>query len=221
MTEVQTTTRLSEPGIRTEVIDVPRERLDEAAGVLARAFADYPVIRYIFPRGAAAAPHVNEAFRFLCAARLANGEPMRGVLRDGRLLAVACIDSPDAKPWPEDLERAFEEFAKRAGDQVLERFERYGELNARHRPKGPHFYLAALGVLPKAQGQGLGRLLLDDLHAMSSSDPVSTGVGLDTETTANVALYRHCGYVVVAEDSLEEVPVWSMFRPDDADRSTV
>ena len=54
---------------------------------------------------------------------------------------------------------------------------------------------------------------------MSAAHPVSRGVALDTETTANVSLYEHCGYRVTAQSRLEDVPIWCMFRLDDARRA--
>lgn len=220
MTAVNTATRtVAESVSDGKVIDISWARLDEAAEVLARAFVDYPVSRYIFPDHGAAERHLPEVFRFMCGARLANGDPVKGIVRNGRLVGVASLDGPEQKPWPEPMEHAFADFAERAGDGVSERFEQYAELTAEHRPAEPHFYLIILGVLPEAQGQGYGRALLDEVQAMSAAHPVSQGVALDTETTANVSLYEHCGYRVTAQSRLDDVPIWCMFRPDDAHRA--
>ena len=56
-------------------------------------------------------------------------------------------------------------------------------------------------------------MLLDEVHKLSQTHPICTGVALDTETPANVSLYEHLGYSVVAETDLEGVPIWCMFRP--------
>jgi GNAT superfamily N-acetyltransferase len=199
------------------VIDIPRDRLDEAADVLALAFADYPLWRYFFLEGGIInRQHIWEAFRLTCEARIAKSDPVKGVIQDGRLFAVACMDSPEPTLLPTSMEQALAEFGSRISKQAAERLGEYGALTAQRRPPEPHFYLIAIGVLPELQGRGYGRLLLNEAHNMSAAHPSSTGVGLDTETDGNVILYEHCGYHVETQTALGSIPVWCMFRPNDA-----
>lgn len=200
-----------------DVIDIPMERLEEAADVLARAFAEYPLMTYFFEGSGVSTPEgIRVMFRFTCEGRIINGEPVKGIVQDGRLVAVACLDGLEPRPWPESVETAFDAFAEKAGEQALARFGRFRDLTTAHKPAEPHLYLVAIGVLPEAQGQGFGRALLDHVHEMSAAHPASTGVALDTETPANVPLYEHCGYSVTAQGQLGDVPVWCLFRPDRA-----
>lgn len=74
-------------------------------------------------------------------------------------------------------------------------------------------YLWALGVDPAHHGSGLGRRAVDlGLEAMR-------GAGfrwclLKTETPANVGLYRHLGFEVVADvPDPRAVPAWLLRRP--------
>ena len=62
--------------------------------------------------------------------------------------------------------------------------------------------------------------MLDAVHALSEAHPISTGMTLDTENAANVPLYAHCGYRVIAKANLEHVDVWHMFRPNKPQRKT-
>ena len=198
-----------------DIIDISQERLDEAADVLARAFADYPLMHFFFAdSGATYTQQVWEALRITCEVRLVLGEPVKGIVNGDRLMAVACIDNPEKKLWPASLEQAYAAFERRIGARAAERLEKYGELTAGYRLDQPHFYLVALGVHPDVQGKGYGRALLDMVHGMSEAHPLSTGVALDTETPTNVPLYEHCGYHVTAQSNLENVNIWFMFRPD-------
>lgn len=201
----------------TAIVDIPHERVDEAATVLARAFEDYPLMHYILAdSGNDYKRHVWDAMRFTCEARLTLGNSLKGVEENGRLVAVACIDHPEEKIWPDSLEQGFDALIESLSEQAATRFSQFGELVGAHHPQQPHFYLVVLGVQPEAQRQGYGRALLSMVQEMSESHPLSTGVGLDTETIANVPLYKHCGYQVTGEARLGDVDMWFFFRPNGA-----
>jgi ribosomal protein S18 acetylase RimI-like enzyme len=205
-----------------EIIDVPRERLDEAVDVFARAFENYPLMRHFFAgSGEDYGRQVREAFRITCEIRMTLNDSVKGILdEDGRLVAVACANHPEKKEWPASLEQSFATFEERMPSQAIERLNQYVELGTKHDLEQPHFYLVAIGVRPDAQGQGYGRALLDEVHRMSEDHPFSTGVALDTETISNVPLYEHCGYGVTARDRLGDVDIWYMFRPNEARDNT-
>ena len=199
----------------TSVVDVTRERLDEAAHVLARAFEDYPLMRYIFEdSGDEYFHHVRDVMRFTCDARLALGYSLKGVEEDGRIVAVACINHPEEKEWPAALEQSLNKVMDSVGEQAAARLGQFGELVGAHHPQQPHFYLVAIGVEPTSQGKGYGRALLNAVHEMSEAHPVSAGVGLDTETAVNVPLYEHFGYEITGQGKLAEIDVWFFFRPN-------
>ena len=203
-----------------EIVDIPHERLDEATEVLARAFEDYPLMCFIFAdSGDDYGRCLRDVMRFTCHARLVRGNSLKGVEKAGRLVAVACIDHPEEKPWPDALEEAYNTMLEGLGEQAAERMGRFGEIVGGHHPQGPHFYVVALGVLPDAQGQSYGRALLNLVHRMSEEHALSTGVGLDTETATNVPLYQHCGYEITGEDALDVVSIWFMFRPNGVEKA--
>ena len=197
------------------IVDISRQRLDEAAHVLARAFEDYPLMRYIFEdSGNDYFRHVRDVMHFTCDARLTLGYSLKGVEEDGRLVAVACINHPEEKEWPAALENNMNSLIASIGEQAAARLEQFGDLVGVHHPQQPHFYLVAIGVLPEVQGRGYGRGLLNAVHEMSQAHPFSTGVGLDTETPTNVPLYQHFDYQITGQGRLEEIDVWFFFRPN-------
>jgi len=80
-----------------------------------------------------------------------------------------------------------------------------------HPKKPPHFYLAVLGVVPKAQGQGLGSRLLQPVLEICDSDGVPAY--LESSKESNIAFYARHGFRVTREISLPRGPtMWAMWR---------
>jgi GNAT superfamily N-acetyltransferase len=194
---------------------IPGEQLEEASGVLARAFHNYPVVRYCLADQAEYYDRaVRALMRFNCERRAATGGMHLGVYDAGRLVGVAGISSPEELPMPASLVSRWTWLAAVIGPQAVARLERFGEVTERHRLPMPHLTLNVLGVLPEMQGRGYGKALLDATHALAESHPFTDGVYLDTETPSNVALYEHVGYRVVCREQLDELTIWCMFRPN-------
>jgi ribosomal protein S18 acetylase RimI-like enzyme len=80
----------------------------------------------------------------------------------------------------------------------------------------PNVHLNMIAVPSRFQGQGLGRALLDRVHALSRERDDSRGVTLTTEVESNVELYRHVGYEVVGRGTIAPgLETWGMYRRDD------
>jgi ribosomal protein S18 acetylase RimI-like enzyme len=199
------------------VIAIPDDQLDGAVEVLARAFADYPVMRYCFAdQGANYDWAVREVCRLTCMRWRATGGFLLGRQHAGQLVAVATGSlPPERRPAPADLDQQFERFIVQIGEGAAERLDAFEGLVDRHRPAAPYFFLNVIGVLPEAQGQGHARALLDVVHAQCAAHPTATGVYLDTEVLGNVALYERFGYRIVGQERLDDLDIWCMFRPND------
>jgi ribosomal protein S18 acetylase RimI-like enzyme len=74
-----------------------------------------------------------------------------------------------------------------------------GRVQARH-PKGPHYYLYALGVDPSHQGRGLGSALLRAVLARCDAENVCAY--LEASTPMNARLYARHGFQVTEELSM-------------------
>ena len=159
---------------------------------------------------------LRELFHFLCAVCLDLKWPLLGYEIDDNLVGVACVEEPDDKPQPESVERGYGRFTSVIGPKATHRLEAYFQLTNQYKLKQPNHYLTSIGVRPKVQGKGYGRIMLDAVEA----HPISTGVALETENAANVPLYEHCGYGVIAKTYLEYVKVWYMFQPNRIQRRT-
>ena len=199
----------------SEVIDIPRHRLDEAVEVLVQAFEDDPAIHYLLEPSLVSYLKSRDALlRFSCLVRLELEWPLIGVEADGRLAGVLGVTMPGDDRWPDSLKQIYENLGTTTGPTVVQRLEAYSELADSRRPSETHFHVGVVGVRPGAQGRGIGRLLIDAVQAMSETHESSVGVALDTENPASRAFYERCGYHVADEDQIEDVTVWSMFRPN-------
>ena len=196
-------------------IEIGPGSLNAAADVLALAFENDPLMRYVFSGSATYSVHVREAFRFVCEARLELGWPLIGTTSDSGLTGVACLSPPEERVWPASLVKKYDRLQSSLGYESFNRLGRFSRLSRKHAPAQGHYYLAAIGVHPEFQGRGLSRVLLDGVKEMSESHAASTGVYLETALQENVTLYEHFGYQVIAKDKLDAaVELWYMFRPN-------
>lgn len=79
-----------------------------------------------------------------------------------------------------------------AGPRSLLRAKAASETLAALRPKFPHYYLFAIAVLPKYQGQGLGKKLL--LPVIQEADQKGAPIYLESSNPNNHAFYRSLGF---------------------------
>jgi len=207
---------MSANAILKTIIQIPRDDLDQAVEVLALAFENGPLIRYLLPhQGSEYFGQIRELFRFTCEIRLDLGWPLIGILSNTQLTGVTCISLPESKKWPTSLVTKHEKFKSIIGTESVNRRERFSNLTDQYVPSQSHYYLAAIGIHPNFQKQSLGSVLLNAVHDMSEVHPASTGVFLETANPVNVPLYEHFGYHLVSKVKLDNIiDIWYMFRPN-------
>ncbi len=187
---------------------------DEAAAVLADAFRDYPVMRFVLGPSGDYRARLARLIGLFVRARFARGGPVLGLRdREGRLVGVAAMTRP-AEPaasaaFADWRERLWEEL----GAAARARYEAFSAAARAFEPAPPHHHLNMIGVSRGWQGRGIARALLEAVHEVAASDPESAGVGLTTEHPPNVALYERFGYRVIGHARVAaELETWVMFR---------
>ncbi|GAB4204870.1 MAG: hypothetical protein OHK0022_30440 [Roseiflexaceae bacterium] len=203
------------PRSTPQVIEIPPERLDEATSLLARAFAHDPLMLHLFDGGPGYRTRLAGFLRYTCEVQFAMGWPLLGLVPRTRLAAVATLTPPEPAPWPDTLTKRYNTLAARLSPEQCERLEHYATLPGAQQPDTPLFYAGMIGVRPESQGLGYARRLLDEVHRRAAAHPTATGVGLDTENQANVALYQHLGYRVVGRVPFGGLTIWCLFRPNE------
>lgn len=184
------------------------------ARVLARAFIDDPISSAIGPRRRAHRRVASPlSFMGVLIASHRHGGTIRAARdADGAVLGASISFEPGSWPIPEGAAAYELGWLLLAGPAPVRRgldFDR--RIRAAH-PVHPHCYLWFLAVDPAAQGRGVGRALLGELHRDSAEHEVTSY--LETGKFENVAYYASNGYEVVGDLKLATgQPMWLMERP--------
>ena len=178
------------------VIRVTSQRQDAAAGVLARAFLDDPMMRWSMGGDLTDRPGLGE--RFTAYFRTVNAPNVDAgwvwETEDGSGAAVWLPPEATASFLEDDLATrpAIAGFTDDPG--------RYGEfwdwLDS-HIPDEPMWFLDQIGVEPDHQGHGTGRALVD--HGLRMARSAGLAAYLETGTLRNVTYYETFGFRVVHE----------------------
>lgn len=194
---------------------LPSDRTDEAVAVLAEAFFDYPVMRFVLGQDGDYLRRLHTLIGFFVAARVLREELVLAVTeKEHRLAAVALVSLPGPRPAPDELLRRREEVWRELGSAERARYEAFGQAGHRFDLEPPHHHLNMIGVRPARAGTGLARALLDHVHALADQDAGSCGVTLSTEAPHNVPLYQRFGYQRRGHARIApELETWSFFRP--------
>ena len=192
----------------------------EAAAVLGRAFVDDPLIKAILPPiedAAERARRMGQMFAVALASQRSSGQPLVGVLHEGRVAAAAIIEQVGEAPSIGSIVlhglALVPALARVGGLGGVRRAVAALDVLASNRPAAPHLYLNVLGVEPAQQRRHFGVALLDWLRDQTALRPDLAGVYLETATEANVGYYSHVGYRVTGEIYPLGVRMWQMLQP--------
>ena len=199
-----------------EIGPLDRDRLGEVGAVFAASHGRYPTFAHVFPdparrakaRGAYYPPtggHARPAGRADAA------------VTGGRLLGVAVWLPPGAFPWSAGRQlRAAPAMLRvlAAAPAAFPRFMRLGANAARLHPRDPHWNLETMGIVPGAQGRGVGTRLL--APGLARADQDGLACYLTTARRENLRFYGRLGFEV-EHDALQLAPggptSWGMRRP--------
>lgn len=201
---------MKESASDVSMIRIPEPLACEAADVLTRAFAGYPMMEYLFGSLDDPEQWIRRMFLLTIRWRIEIGWPGLGAESQGKILGVLLGEPAGEPPTSEAFDEEFEAFARDAGPEARSKFEAYQRAKDAHKPEGDHYYITAVGVDSQARGRGICRLLMEQIH--TEADSWGLPVALDTQVASNVKLYEHMGYKVIAEERLGDLPIWFMQR---------
>jgi ribosomal protein S18 acetylase RimI-like enzyme len=187
-----------------EIATLRRDQIGASSAVLTRAFDDDPVFRYLYPT----ARRRRWACRGFLQAIVRDGFPFGEVwaaVDDGAIVGAGGWLPEGAYPPSRRRQALLTPHTFRDGLRYLTETEKL-------HPKGPHWYLAVIGVEPERQGEGLGGKLL--AAVLGRLDETGVPGYLETSTEGNVAWYRHHGFEVQHEvrPVVDGPPIWTMWR---------
>jgi ribosomal protein S18 acetylase RimI-like enzyme len=195
------------------LIDVPFYRIDEAADLLARAFASDRVIAQFVPidlpeRGVV----LREFFKAACITRLAYNQPLLGLEWNNKMVAVASVQTTYTPKETESVKRAWKKVTDKVGPSGLAGLEAYVGLRQKNLPPRLHYYLVCLGVDPAYQSMGFGKAMIECVMEKAVGDTTAAGVMLDTDGDKNLVFYERCGFSVAGREDLNGVDLLFMYR---------
>ena len=195
-------------------------QFEEAAIALGRAFVRDPALMAILPESVVSEPgarvrRLTEVFRAALSVQRREGEPVLGVLDDGKVAGAAVIAGGGAASILTLLGFGLPFMPRMIGAVGWGGTMRALQLTdtlARNHPPQRHIYLNFLGVDPEHQGKHYGIALLNALRELAMQRTDLAGVYLETATEANVPYYSAHGYQVIGEMYPLGVKFWRMFQ---------
>ena len=185
-----------------------RADVEAVAALLARAFADDPVLTFLLGEGRERERRL--IFGTLCR-DVERAGLIEGVRAEGRLAAVAVWLPPGAHPVPLRREASMVPSWARLATmhaRAIPRLLRATTALDRLHPREPHWFLSLLGTEPDLQRGGRGAALVE--HGLRRAGSVPSH--LDTGRPENVPWYRRFGFEVADEVRLVPgaPPSWGM-----------
>lgn len=187
---------------------------EEIVTVFCDAFHDYPVMRHVLGTTVRYDTRLRTLIGLFVNGRVFRKEPLLGI-RDsaGRLTGAATMTLPESPDPPAALIAHRDAVWDELGQDARARYEAFTSATQRFAIGARHHHLNMIGVYRSHQGQGLAGALLAAVHALTDSDPDSSGTSLSTEHPPNVALYQHVGYRVVGPARVGRgLETWVLFR---------
>jgi GNAT superfamily N-acetyltransferase len=186
-----------------------RADVTQVCAVLARAFEDDPVARFLLPDARRRPGGLRAFFR----AQIAGDLLAFGGVYTTDDYAGAALWAPPGKPPLTGL-RAIGgllpvlPYVAGAGLPRALRFLAHME---KIHPREPHWYLATLGTDPPRQGKGVGSALLAPV--LARCDREGTRAYLESSKERNIPFYRRHGFEVTGEFTVAGSPtLWTMWR---------
>ncbi|MFG2712848.1 GNAT family N-acetyltransferase [Streptomyces goshikiensis] len=184
------------------------------AALLARAFADDPVMAWMVAGPAGRGPRTARYFKLAQRQQ----RPRAGAVRvaatgGGQLLAAALWSGPGQ--WEPSAARelaAMPRYVRVFGVRGLRRAaEVQNSLHAAH-PEAPHWYLPTLGTDPPVQGRGISTALVRE--QLAHCDRLGEPAYLESSKPSNVPFYERLGFRVTGEIRLPDngPTLWPMWR---------
>ncbi len=165
------------------------------ARVLGDAFADYAWTGWTVDAENHAGRLLALHTTLLGALAIPYGQVDVAVTAGGAIIAAAVWMRSDAAVPPDVWTQVAERVDVLSGDRASAAHAAESTL-APYRPVAPHVALSTVGVLPEAQGAGLGTATL--APGLARADRETLPAHLETSSAANVRFYRRLGFDVSA-----------------------
>jgi GNAT superfamily N-acetyltransferase len=177
----------------------------EVAAILADAFVDDPVMRWVCPDPATRPSRLAALFDGLG----------RGYLDVGGCRLVedhaATLWMPPGRAMTDEFRAELGPFLARALQEDAERLQVVAALARDAHPHDEHWYLQSVGVRPSSQGRGLGATIIG--VTLDEADAAGVPCYLEASSPRSRSLYERLGFAVTGELVVPDGPsMWAMWR---------
>ena len=190
---------------------------NEAKSILFQAYRHEPTFQYLFDhRKPGYEKRVRATIRELLNLHFETNQEAIGIMADNTLVAVAFIGEPELRiNLAEQLSWRLR-MVLTAGFASTRRYLDYHEKIRSMLPEGDTFQLPLMGVHPKYQNRGFGRMLLTAVERLCAQNPRGNGLVLDTGNSRYLPFYESEGFRSLGTIRLGDYEDFVLFRDADA-----
>jgi GNAT superfamily N-acetyltransferase len=189
-----------------------RADLQATVATMARAFADDPVMTWVFPDEQMRLRQLPRFFTVTMRETCLRHEGTEILVAGDEVLGGAIWVPPGAwRPSPWQQIRTFPSLAWALRSRLGTASVTYGSILRRH-PQRPHWYLSGIGTDPPVQGTGVGSALMRS--RLTRCDAAGLPAYLESSKDSNVPFYQRHGFRVTSEVSIPDggPTLWLMWR---------
>lgn len=197
----------------TTVVRLDETAFNEAKSILFQAYRHEPTFQYLFDhRKPGYEQRIRATLRELITLYFEMNQDAIGVMEEGTLVAVAFIGEPELRL---NLASQFSwrlRMILTAGFASTRRYLDYYQKIHAMLPDGGTFYLPLMGVNPKYQNRGFGRLLLSTAERLCEERAGCNGMVLDTGNSRYLPFYESEGFRNLGTIHLGDYEDFVLFR---------
>ncbi len=197
-----------------KAIYLTAEDLKIAASILYLAYHDDPLFMDIFQvEREGYESRLRSAIREELNAFWLARQPMIGLFEGERLLAVACLISPNSAFSPGRFWHWRLKMLLTAGFLGTKQMVEKEQIVRDHIPHDHYHMLSFIGVHPDHQHRGLGHVLMSAIDSVMLEEPQSQGVGVYVTLPKCLSFFEDGQYQHVEEVGVAHINGQIMFRP--------
>ena len=202
------------PTMMTDLLRISRPEAKQAAGALAKAFFEYPLLKYYYP---ADAKRKKITYYFVASSVFSGTKSGEVYSTSINMEGVAVWISSDQYPRSmmdsiRSIPLSISYGLFRHGIYKMKGVGDYIDSVKERLAPARHMFLQTLGVDPEHQGKGYAGKLLTPM--LTRLDEEQMPCYLETLDEKNVGLYQHFGFKLVDETEIPGTPLtnWAMLR---------